>query len=158
MGVRTDMSVPGQPVSCSSSCLSRAQRSVATALWHYTDAPLAKPYRVRGCIPDREEAAVTVALWAGPAARQKLNLFVLVRLVAGGLPVPAAQVTAGMMRLGRGTHIFGFAGRRFDGKPVVNGSKLVEGRPAPCLCGGAGEPAGPRGFYFERPGQLRQYD
>ncbi|GFE13598.1 hypothetical protein Sgleb_16450 [Streptomyces glebosus] len=157
MGVQEDVSVQGQPVICSSSCLSRAQRAVAAALRHYTDAPLAQPYYVRGCIPDREEAAVIVALWTGPAAREKRNLFLLVRLVAGGLPVPAAGVIAGMMRLGRGTHIFGFAGRRFDGKPVINGSKLVEGRPAPCLCGGTGEPEGPRGFYFERPGQLRQY-
>ncbi|WP_432144062.1 hypothetical protein [Streptomyces sp. bgisy084] len=157
MGVQPDMSVQAPPVTCSSSCLSRAQRTVAAALRHYTDAPLTKAYYVRGCVPERDEAAVIVALWAGPAAREKLNLFFLVRLVAGGLPVPAAQVTAGMLRLGRGTHIFGFAGRRFDGKPVVNGSKLVEGRPAPCLCGGTGEPEGPRGFYFARPGELREY-
>lgn len=156
MGVQEDVSVQGQPVICSPSCLSRAQRAVAAALRHYTDAPLAKPYYVRGCIPDQEEAAVIVALWTGPAAREKQNLFLLVRLVAGGLPVSAAGVTTGMMRLGRGTHIFGSAGRRVDGKPVVNGSKLVEGGPRRAFAGVPVSRRG-RGASTERPGQLRQY-
>ncbi|GAA2612426.1 hypothetical protein [Streptomyces tubercidicus] len=152
------MSDQGQPVTCSPECLSRAQHAVATALWHYTNTPLAKPYYVRGCIPDPDdEAAVIVALWTGPTARDKRNLFFFVRLMSGELPVPAARVASGMMRLSRGTHIFGFAGRHFDGKRVLQGSKLVKGRPAPCLCTNTGEPEGPRGFYFERPGQLKQY-
>ncbi|MBL1100595.1 hypothetical protein JK363_28815 [Streptomyces sp. 205] len=151
------MPVLDQQLTCSPTCLSRAQCGVAAALWHYTATPVAKPYYVRGCIPAPDEAAVTVALWAGPAAREKKNLFLYVPLVSGGLPVPAAQVVAGLMRLGRGTHLFGFSGRHFDGKPVLNGSELVEGRGAPCLCGGASEQEGPRGFCFERPGELRHY-
>lgn len=100
---------------------------------------------------------MTVALWTGPAAREKSNLFLYVPLVSGGLPVPATRIVGGLMRLGRGTHLFGFTGRRIDGKPVMNGSGLVEGRPTPCLCGGTGEQQGPRGFYFERPGELKRY-
>ncbi|MFI0777020.1 hypothetical protein [Streptomyces sp. NPDC021212] len=145
---------------CSPLCLSRAQRAVAAALWHYTAAPVARPYYVRGCAPgeDPDEAAVTVALWTGPAAREKRNLFFFVPLVSGGLPVPAVRVVAGIMRLGRGTHLFGSMGRRrFDGKHLLNGSALVEGRGAPCLCAGTGEPEGPRGFYFVRPGQPTYY-
>ncbi|RNG19010.1 hypothetical protein [Streptomyces botrytidirepellens] len=151
------MPVPGDPPICSPLCVSRAQRAVAAALWHYTAAPVAKPYSVRGCVPDGDEAAVTVALWTGPAAREKRNLFFYVPLVSGGLPVPAVGVVAGLMRLGRGTHVFGSGGRRFDGKRVLNGSGLVEGRDAPCLCGGTGEQEGPRGFYFERPGEPQRY-
>ncbi|MCP9211404.1 hypothetical protein [Streptomyces cucumeris] len=117
---------------------------------------MARPYYVRGSSPaPDDEAAVTVALWTGPAAREKKNLFLHVPLLSGGLPVPAVQVVAGLMRLGRGTHLFGFTGRHFDGKSVLNGSGLVEGREAPCLCGGVGEQEGPRGFYCERPGRLR---
>jgi hypothetical protein len=144
-------------LTCSPLCLSRAQRAVAAALRHYTAAPVARPYSVRGCIPDQDEPAVTVALWTGPAAREKWNLFLSVPLVSGGLPVPAVRVVAGIMRLGRGTHLFGSAGRRFDGKRVLNGSVLVEGRDAPCLCGGIGEQEGPRGFYFKRPGEPTYY-
>ncbi|MEU3314911.1 hypothetical protein ABZ743_19875 [Streptomyces sp. NPDC006662] len=97
-----------------------------------------------------------VALWTGPSAREKRNLFLLVPLVSGGLPVPPLRVVTGLMRLGRGTHLFGSVGRRFDGKPLLDGSALVEdGRS--CLCDGAPEPEGPRGFYFERPGQPRRY-
>ncbi|MEU8681713.1 hypothetical protein [Streptomyces sp. NPDC048611] len=151
------MAVPNQPVTCSPECLSRAQRAVATALWHYTTTPVAKPYRVRGCVPDLDGAAVTVALWTGPAAREKWNLFLSLPFVSGGLPVPAAGITAGIMRLARGTHIFGWTGRHFDGRRVLNGSALVEGRPAPCLCGNTGGTDGPRGFYFARPGELKQY-
>lgn len=145
-------------LTCSPQCLSRAQGAVAAALWHYTATPVAKPYYVRGSIPDPDKAVVTVALWTGPAAREKRNLFLYVPLVSDGLPVPAAQVVAGLMRLGRGTHLFGFTGHRFDGKRVLNGSELVEGQGVPCLCGGAGEVEGPRGFYFERPGELKHYN
>ncbi|MDG4859703.1 hypothetical protein P8605_16350 [Streptomyces sp. T-3] len=151
------MPVPGRPT-CSPGCLDRAQRAVARALWHYTVAPVARPYRVRGCVPDPDRAAVTVALWTGPGAREKWNLFLYVPLVSGGLPVPATQIVTGLMRLARGTHLFGFTGRRIDGKPVLNGSELVEGRPAPCLCAGTIEQQEPRGFYFERPGELTRYD
>ncbi|MGW0731427.1 hypothetical protein [Streptomyces sp. NPDC002851] len=166
------MPVPGQPT-CSPQCLARAQRAVAAALWHYTVAPVAKPYFVRGCVPEpgpdpdsgsgSGSASVIVALWTGPAAREKSNLFLRVPLVSGGLPVPAARVVVGLMRLGRGTHLFGFSGRRFDGKPVLNGGQLAEGQGAPCLCGGghggdgAGEDEEPRGFYFARPGELKRY-
>ncbi|WP_431772484.1 hypothetical protein [Streptomyces cucumeris] len=150
------MPVQEQQRTCSPTCLSRAQRGVAAALWHYTAAPVARPYFVRGSIPaSDDEAAVTVALWTGPAAREKKNLFLHVPLMSGGLPVPAVQVVAGLMRLGRGTHLFGFTGRHFDGKPVLNGSGLVEGREALCLCGGGIEQQGPRGFYCQRPGRLR---
>ncbi|WP_245606277.1 hypothetical protein [Streptomyces himastatinicus] len=153
------MPVPGDQPICSPLCVSRAQRAVAAALWHYTAAPLAKPYYVRGCVPDEDgdEAAVTVALWTGPAAREKRNLFFYVPLVSGGLPVPAVRVVAGLMRLSRGTYLFGVTGRRFDGKRVLNGSGLVVGRDAPCLCGGIGEREGPRGFYYERPGEPQRY-
>jgi len=151
------MPVPGDQPICSPLCVSRAQRAVAAALWHYTAAPVAKPYYARGCVPDGDEAAVTVALWTGPAAREKLNLFFYVPLVSGGLPVPAERVVAGIMRLGRGTYLFGVTSRRFDGKRVLNGSGLVEGRDAPCVCGGIGEREGPRGFYFERPGEPQRY-
>jgi hypothetical protein len=144
-------------LTCSPPCLAQAQRAVAAALWHYTDTPVAGPYYVRGCIPDADKAEVTVALWTGPAAREKRNLFLLVPLVADGLPVPAARVVAGMTRLGRGTHLFGSTGRRHDGKRVLNGRDLVEGQGTPCLCGGTGEGEGPRGFYFERPGELKHY-
>lgn len=131
---------------------------MAIALWHYTATPVAKPYYVRGCIPDQDRAAVTVALWTGPAAREKQNLFLFVPLVSGGLPVAAVQVVVGLMRLGRGTHLFGSAGRRFDGRAVLNGSGLVAGQDLPCLCGGTGrEREGPRGFYFERVGELKHY-
>lgn len=144
-------------LTCSPQCLARAQRAVAAALWHYTDTPVAKPYYVRGCIPDLDKAEVTVALWTGPAAREKRNLFLLIPLVADSLSVPAAQVVVGLTRLGRGTHLFGSTGRRYDGKRVLNGRGLVEGQGAPCLCGGTGELEGPRGFYFERPGELKHY-
>ncbi|MET9297119.1 hypothetical protein [Streptomyces sp. NPDC003077] len=141
---------------CSAACRTQAQSAVAAALWHYTDAPVAKPYYVRGCLPEADDAAVTVALWTGPTAREKRNLFLIVPLVSGGLPVPAQRVVTGLMRLSRGTHIFGFSGRRLDGKPVMNGGGLVRGGGQPCLCGGAA-PSGPTGFYFERPGALRRY-
>ncbi|MFD0265740.1 hypothetical protein ACFVGY_03970 [Streptomyces sp. NPDC127106] len=146
-------------LTCSESCLSRAQSAVAAALWQYTETPIARPYYVRGCVPDPDGAAVIVALWTGPSARNKRNLFLLVPLVAGGLPVPPRHVVTGLMRLGRGTHLFGSVGRRFDGKPLLDGSGLVEGRGQPCLCDGAAEPEphGPRGFYFERPGEPKRY-
>ncbi|MFD7504816.1 hypothetical protein [Streptomyces sp. NPDC059850] len=152
-----------QPI-CSPPCLSRAQRAVAAVLWHYTAAPVARPYYVRGCVPEEDEPAVTVALWTGPRARDKLNLFLYVPLVSDGLSVPAARVVAGLMGLGRGTHIFGFSGRRFDGKRVLSGRHLVQGQDGvPCLCGGGdrdrgvGEQQGARGFYFARPGELKRY-
>ncbi|MFE1172508.1 hypothetical protein [Streptomyces sp. NPDC058773] len=151
------MSAPWERVICSPECPWRAQRALVAALWHYTTAPISGHFWVRGCIPDLDGAAVTVALWAGPAAREKRNLFFSVPFVSGELPVAATQVVTGLMRLSRGTHIFGTTGRRFDGKPVLNGSRLVEGRPAACLCAKAGEPEGPRAFYFERPGQLKQF-
>lgn len=145
-------------LTCSGGCAARAQSAVAAALWHYTETPVAKPYYVRGCVPDPDEPAVTVALWTGPAAREKMNLFLLVPLVSEGLPVPPEQVVVGLIRLGRGTHLFGSAGRRFDGKPVLSGRNLVRGGGRPCLCGGtAAEDEGrPEGFYFERPGELRR--
>ncbi|WP_245692733.1 hypothetical protein [Streptomyces katrae] len=98
-----------------------------------------------------------VALWTGPSAREKSNLFLLVPLVSGGLAVPPWGVVAGLMRLGRGTHLFGSVGRRFDGKPVLDGSALVEGGGRSCPCDGSPEPEGPLGFYFERPGEPRHY-
>lgn len=137
--------------------LSRTQCAVAAALWHYTTTPVAKPYYVRGCIPDLDEPRVTVALWTGPAAREKKNLFLSIPLESGGLPLSAAQVTLGLLRLGRGTHMFGFTGNRFDGKRVLNGSALVEGVAAASPPVESGERQGPRGFYFERPGQLKKY-
>ncbi|QKV96278.1 hypothetical protein HUT19_34940 [Streptomyces sp. NA02950] len=151
------MPVLDQQLICSPPCLARAQSGVAAALWHYTATQVAKPYYVRGSIPDPDQAAVIVALWTGPAAREKTSLFFLVPLVSGGLPVPAVRVVAGMLRLRRGTHLFGTTGRRFDGRPVLNGSDLVEGRALPCLCGGIGGQPGPRGFSFERPGELKRY-
>lgn len=150
------MAVPGPPSACSPQCVPRAQRAVAAGLRHYVSAPIARPYFVRGCIPDGDpgEPAVIVALWTGPAARDKYNLFFLIPLVSDGLVVSAVQVTMGLMRLGRGTHLFGSAGRRFDGKPVFNGSGLVAGQPSACVCMGGGSPQGPLGFYHEKPGQL----
>ncbi|MGT2532428.1 hypothetical protein ACU4GG_39200 [Streptomyces nojiriensis] len=139
-------------LTCTEGCLSRAQSAVAAALWRYTGTPIARPYCVRGCIPERDDAAVIVALWAGPNAREKRNLFLILPLVSGGLPVPPRSVVAGLMRLGHGTRLFGSVGRRFDGKPLLDGGGLVEGEGQPCLCDGAAEPPGPRGFYFERPG------
>ncbi|MFD5416924.1 hypothetical protein ACFWJT_02640 [Streptomyces sp. NPDC127069] len=150
------MSVMGQ-LTCSEGCLARAQRAVSAALWHYTDTPVARPYYVRGCVPEPQDAAVIVALWTGPSAREKRNLFLRVPLVSGGLPVPPWRVVAGLMRLGRGTHLFGSVGRRFDGKPVLDGSALVEGGGRSCLCDGSPEPEGPLGFYLERPGEPRHY-
>ncbi|MFD7628697.1 hypothetical protein ACFV7Q_22130 [Streptomyces sp. NPDC059851] len=152
------MPVTGR-LTCSAGCLSRAQSAVAAALWQYTDAPIARPYYVRGCVPEPDDAAVIVALWTGPRAREKWNLFLLVPLVSGGLPVPPRYVVAGLMQLGRGTHVFGSSGRRYDGKPLLGGSALVEGRGEgrPCSCDGAAEPRGPRGFYFERPGEPKHY-
>ncbi|WP_282694307.1 hypothetical protein [Streptomyces sp. CC208A] len=149
----------GQLASDLPDCLPRLQRAVAAALWHYTTAPVAKPYYVRGCIPDLDEARVTVALWTGPTAREKKNLFLSVPLVSGGLPISATEVTLGLLRLGKGTHLFGFTGRRFDGKRVLDGSALVEGgsAPSPSLPEETGEQQGPRGFYFERPGRLKKY-
>ncbi|MEU2248825.1 hypothetical protein [Streptomyces sp. NPDC019224] len=137
--------------------LPRLQRAVAAALWHYTTAPIAKPYYVRGCIPDPDEPRVTVALWTGPAAREKQNLFLSIPLVSGDTPLSAAQITSGLLRLGRGTHIFGFSGHWFDGKPVLNGSSLIEGVARTSWPEDSGAPKGPRGFYFERPGQLKEY-
>lgn len=149
------MPVMGQ-LTCTEGCLSRAQSAVAAALRHYTGTPIARPYHVRGCIPERD-AAVIVVLWTGPDAREKRNLCLLVPLVSGGLPVAPRQVVAGLMRLARGTHLFGSVGRRFDGKPLLDGSGLVEGEGQPCLCDGAAEPLGPRGFYFEHPGEQNLY-
>ncbi|MEU8956094.1 hypothetical protein AB0C93_17535 [Streptomyces sp. NPDC048518] len=160
------MPVPLSPPLCSPECVPRIQRAIAAALAHYMSAPIAPPYYVRGCIPEPDEAAVTVALWTGPAARDKWNLFLLIPLVSDGLVVSAVQVTTGLMRLGRGTHIFGSAGRRFDGKPVLRGSQLVAGRPlraskssesSACPCLEGSEPEGPKGFYYQRPGQLTWY-
>lgn len=150
------MPVMGQ-LTCSEGCLSRAQSAVAAALWQYTDTPIARPYYVRGCVPEPDDPAVIVALWTGPGARDKRNLFLLVPLVSGGLPVPPRHVVTGLMRLGRGTHLFGSVGRRFDGKPLLDGSALVEGEGRACLCDDAAEPHGPRGFYFERPGKPKRY-
>ncbi|GAA1913387.1 hypothetical protein GCM10009837_42630 [Streptomyces durmitorensis] len=61
----------------------------------------------------------------------------------------------GLLRLGRGTHLFGFAGHRFDGKCVLDGSALVKGVAATPPPGESGARQGPRGFYFERPGRLK---
>jgi hypothetical protein len=138
--------------------LAHTQRALAAALWHYTATPVAKPYYVRGCIPDLNEPRVTVALWTGPLAREKRNLFLSLSLVSDGVPVSATQVTLGLLRLGRGTHMFGFSGRLFDGKRVLNGNALLEGVAASRLpVKGDEQQHGPRGFYFERPGQLKQY-
>ncbi|MFJ2907529.1 hypothetical protein [Streptomyces sp. NPDC087212] len=155
-----------QPVAVPPDVLSRTQCALAAALWHYASAPLTQRLFVRGCIPDLDEPRVTVALWTGPAAREKVNLFLHIPLVSDGVLLSAAQVTAGLLRLGRGPYIFGVTRRRFDGKPVLNGSVLVEGvaaLPSPGESGERqglgepGEPRGPRGFYFERPGQLKEY-
>jgi hypothetical protein len=146
-----------QLVAVSSDVLSRMQCAVADVLWHYTTTPVAKPYYVRGCIPDLDEPRVTVALWTGPAAREKKNLFLSIPLVSDGVPLSATQVALGLLRLGRGTHMFGFTGQRFDGKRVLNGSALVKGVAAASPPGQSGEREGLRGFYFERPGQLKKY-
>ncbi|MEW2529415.1 hypothetical protein [Streptomyces sp. NPDC047071] len=137
--------------------LNRTQRALAATLWHYTTTPVAKPYYVRGCIPDLEEPRVTVALWAGPSAREKRNLYLSFPLVSGGVPVSATQVTLGLLRLGRGVHLFGSTGQWFDGKRVLNGSTLLDDVVAPSLPAENDEQYGVRGFYYERPGQLRQY-
>lgn len=64
----------------------------------------------------------------------------------------------GLLRLGRrGTRLFGFSGQRLDGKRVFDGSALIEPSPVPSLPGKADERQGPRGFSFERPGQLKKY-
>ncbi len=147
----------GQLAATPPDVLARTQRALAAALWHYTATPVAKPYYVRGCIPDLNEPRVTVALWTGPAAREKRNLFLSLPLVSGGVPVSATHVTLGLLGLSRGTHMFGFTGRWFDGKRVLNGSSLLEGVAASWPPVEDGEQLGPRGFYFERPGQLKQY-
>ncbi|MFG2501707.1 hypothetical protein ACGFSB_26290 [Streptomyces sp. NPDC048441] len=146
-----------QLAAISPDALSRTQCAVAAALWHYTTTPVAKPYYVRGCIPDLNGPRVTVALWTGPAAREKKNLFLSIPLVSEGSPLSATQVTLGLLRLGRGTHMFGFTGHRFDGKRVLNGSALVEGVAAVSPPGESGGRPEVRGFYFERPGQLKKY-
>jgi hypothetical protein len=137
--------------------LFRTQCAVTDALWDYTTTPVAKPYYVRGCIPDLDEPRVTVALWTGPAAREKNNLFLSIPLVSDGVPLSARHVTLGLLRLGRGTHMFGFTGHRFDGKRVLDGTALVKGVAATPAPGESGEQQGPRGFYFERPGRLTKY-
>jgi hypothetical protein len=142
-------------LTCGPDCVSRAQNAVASALWHYTITVLARPYYVRGCIPDAGEPSVTVALWTGPAARAKRNLLLYIPLIRHGLAVPTPRVVSGLVSLQRGNHFFGFTGRRFDGKRIMNGSHLVEGLPGTCLCGHVAEPER-SGFYFERPGRLRQ--
>jgi len=144
-------------LTCSPECVARAQQGVAAALRHYTTAPVARPYYVRGVIPQPGEAAVIVALWTGPSARVKQNLYLLIPLISHDLPVPAVRVAMGLIRLRRGVHLFGFTGRHFDGKRVLNGSDLVEGQEAACLCGQVRAAEGPQGFYFERPGKMRTY-
>lgn len=152
------MPVMGQPLAAvSPDSLFRTQCAVVDALWHYTTTPVAKPYYVRGCIPDLDEPWVIVALWTGPGAREKKNLFLSIPLVSDGVPLSATHVTLGLLRLGRGTHMFGFTGHRFDGKRVLNGSALVKGVAAGPPTGESGERQGPRGFYFERPGRLTKY-
>jgi hypothetical protein len=111
--------------------LPRAER-LAAALWHYTDTPIARPYHVRGYVPEPDDAAMSIALWSGPSARDQRNLSLLVPLVSGGLPVPSRHVVAGLMRLGRGTHLFVSVGRRFDGRFLLEGSGLVQGEGRPC--------------------------
>ncbi|MEW2395106.1 hypothetical protein [Streptomyces sp. NPDC046862] len=147
----------GQLAAIPPDVLARTHRALAAALWHYTTTPVAKPYYVRGSIPDLNEPRVTVGLWTGPAAREKRNLFLSLPLVSGGVPVSATQVTLGLLGLGRGTHMFGFTGRWFDGKRILNGSTLLEGVAASWPPVEGDEQHGPRGFYFERPGQLTQY-
>ncbi|MGD6749047.1 hypothetical protein [Streptomyces sp. BH105] len=151
------MPVTGQHAAVPADALDRLQRVVAAELWHYTTAPVAKRYYVRGCIPDLDEATVTVGLWAGPSAREKTNLFLSVPLVADGRPPAATQVVVGLLGLGRGTHLFGFTGRRFDGKRVFDGSRLVVRGPTRPLPAETAGRQGPRGFYFQRPGQLKRY-
>ncbi|MFE6720069.1 hypothetical protein ACFVDU_21125 [Streptomyces albidoflavus] len=146
-----------QLTAVTSDVLSRTQCAVAAALWHYTATPIAKPYYVRGCIPDLDDPRLTVALWAGPAAREKMNLFLSIPLASGGTLLSATQITLGLLRLGRGTHMFGFTGRRFDGKRVFDGSSLVEGVTVASPPEESDEPQRPRGFYFERPGQMKTY-
>ncbi|MGX2996226.1 hypothetical protein JNUCC64_18425 [Streptomyces sp. JNUCC 64] len=151
-----------QPTTVPPDALLRTQRALAAALWHYTTAQIAKPYYVRGCVPDPKEPEprVIVALWTGPTARDKTNVFFSVPLVSDGVLLSAAQIVTGLMRLGKGTHIFGSTGHRFDGKRVLNGDSLVEGVTAVTSPAESHEPQvpqGPRGFYFERPGQLREY-
>jgi hypothetical protein len=141
-------------LTCGPDCISRAQNAVASALWHYTTTVLARPYYVRGCIPDAGEPSVTVALWTGPAAREKRNLLLSIPLVRQGLAVPPPRVIGGLASLQRGTHLFGFTGRHVDGKRIMDGSDLVEGLPGTCLCGRSAEPER-SGFYIERPGRLR---
>ncbi|MGY0489415.1 hypothetical protein [Streptomyces sp. WG-D5] len=100
---------------------------------------------------------MTVALWTGPAAREKKNLFLSIPLASGGTLLSATQITLGLQRLGRGTHLFGFTGHRFDGKRVLNGCSLVEEVAAAPSPEESSEAQGPRGFYFERPGQMKTY-
>lgn len=144
-------------LTCGPDCLGRAQRATASVLWPYTTTVLARPYYVRGCIPDADEPSVTVALWTGPNARQKRNLFLSIPLVRHGLAVPPHRVVSGLVTLQRGSHLFGYTGRRFDGKRIMNGSALVEGEPNRCLCEGS-HTRTCAGFYFDRPGQVRQVD
>ncbi|MER5259833.1 hypothetical protein [Streptomyces sp. NPDC002855] len=148
----------GQPLAAvSPDELLRLQSAVADALWHYTTTPIAKPYYVRGCIPDPDEPRVTVALWTGPAAREKKTLVLSIPLMSDDVPLTATHVTLALFRLGRGTHMFGFTGHLFYGERILNGSTLTK------EVTGASPPAktskrqGPRGFYFERPGQLTTY-
>ncbi|WP_158718758.1 hypothetical protein [Streptomyces griseus] len=72
----------------------RTQRALAAALWHYATTPVAKPYHVRGCVPDP----------AGPR-----------------VPVSATRIVVALPGPGRGNHAFGFTGHRFDGKRLLNG-------------------------------------
>ncbi|MEU3398068.1 hypothetical protein [Streptomyces filamentosus] len=151
------MSVTGRPETVPPDEPARTQRALAAALWHYSTTPVVKPYHVRGCVPDPAEPRVTVALWTGPAAREKMNFFLSFPLVADGVPVSATRIVVALLRLGRGTHVFGFTGHRFDGKRLLDGGVLLEGVRPYASPGGDGEEQGPRGFYFERPGQLRRY-
>ncbi|MFH8491921.1 hypothetical protein [Streptomyces longisporoflavus] len=148
----------GQPsVAVSPDVLLHTQCAVADALWHYTTTPVAKPYYVRGCIPDPHEPRVTVALWTGPAAREKKNLLLSIPLVSDGVLLPTTHVALGLLRLGRGTHMFGFTGRLFDGKRVLDGSALVRGIAAAPPSQDSDGRRGRRGFYFEKPGRLTTY-
>ncbi|GGV71345.1 hypothetical protein GCM10010277_83140 [Streptomyces longisporoflavus] len=134
----------GQPrAAVSPDVLVRMQCAVADALWHYTATPVAKPYYVRGCIPDPKGPRVTVALWTGPAADEKRNLFLSIPLVFDGVPFSATHVTPGLLRLGRGPHMFGFTGHLFDGKRVLDGSALVRGVAAAPPPGESDERHGP---------------
>ncbi|MZD08573.1 hypothetical protein GTW43_26345 [Streptomyces sp. SID5785] len=139
--------------------LARIQQTVSAALWRYTTTPASKPYYVRGCIPDVHEPQVTVALWTGPDAREKRNLFLRIPLLKEGTEVSAMQVVLALQRLGHGTHLLGSTGRRFDGKRVLDGSALITGPDAPDAPAAEEDAVheGPRGFYFESPGQLKRY-